>query len=91
MSLNKMYRVQCEGPSLAARLGLLKSGPGVLFHEHVAYGPIAESSTKARRSAIKGGWARVRKTLPIGFRPDGPTSEIAFDLCPSCAEKLADR
>lgn len=91
MSLNKMYRVQCEGPSLATRLGLLKSGPGVLFHEHVAYGPIMESSTKARRLAIKNGWKRIRKDMPLTRDPDGPTSEIAFDLCPSCAQKLADR
>lgn len=89
MSLHKTYRVQCEGINLASRLGMTASGPGVLFHGHVALGPDSdESPAKARRLAIKAGWTRVMKTLPVTGRPDGPTTDIRFDLCPSCSKTV---
>ena len=90
MSLHKTYRVQCEGVSLAARLGLLKSGPGVLFHGHVDFGPPSDETAKARRLAIKDGWTRVTKTLPLANIPS-MTTDIKFDLCPSCTKTVGGR
>jgi hypothetical protein len=92
MSLHKTYRVQCEGISLASRLGLTSSGPGVLFHEHPDLGPASsESPAKARRMAIASGWTRTRRTLPISGGPNAPTTEIPFDLCPSCTATIGAR
>ena len=91
MSLHKTYRVQCEGPSLAARLGLLKNGPGVLLHGHADFGPPSDETAKARRLAIKAGWTRIQKTLPITDHPNGPTTDIRFDLCPTCSKTIGGR
>lgn len=91
MSLYKTYRVQCEGISLASRLGMTASGPGVLFHHHETYGPGADTAAKARRYAIRGGWGRVAKTLALYSAPNAPTDTLKFDLCPSCLALLKDR
>lgn len=91
MSLHKTYRVRCDGISLAARLGLLKSGPGVLFHDHQDFGPSADAAAKARRLGISQGWTRHPRELPITGTPNGPTSVITFDLCPSCTKTVGSK
>jgi hypothetical protein len=59
-----------------------------LFREHEAFSPMLEpSAAKGRRAAIKAGWSRVCREVPIlQHEPNGPTSVIAYDLCPSCSE-----
>ena len=92
MSLIKTYAVGCEGPSLAARLGRTKAGPGVMFHNHVPFSRYAVSSQKARRDAIQAGWSRVTRTFPIfADQPKGPTTDQKFDLCPSCTDWFGDK
>lgn len=89
MSLGKVYFVQCDGVGLASRLGMTASGPGVLFHNHELNSPVAGSAAKARRTAIKAGWGRITKTLPIGSGL--PETDYKFDLCPSCKALLENR
>jgi hypothetical protein len=84
MSLIKIYRVACEGRPLAARLGTPTAG---LAKGHEPFSPTVEpSAAKARRSAIKAGWTRIHREMPIGRDANGPTSVIAYDLCPSCSK-----
>lgn len=85
MSLHKTYRVECDGVSLASRLGLTRSGPGVLFHHHQTYGPPAEETAKARGLAYADGWCRVTLEMPLceGLL-NSETTPVAFDLCPGC-------
>lgn len=92
MSLVKSYTIACQGPSLAARRGVLKSGPGVLFHDHTPVRLAAsDTAAKARREALKGGWSRAKVNLPIlESHPDAGSTVVAFDLCPSCTETLKD-
>lgn len=84
MSLVKIYRLGCEGPHLAARLQR-----HVSYNDHVPFSALSESSAKARRTATRKGWTRVTKTFPIfADQPNGPATDIKFDLCPSCSEQL---
>lgn len=84
MSLIKIYRIACEGAPLAARLD--RSIPD-MYREHDPFSPTLEgTAARARRTAIKAGWTRVKREVPIGRDPNGPTSVIAYDLCPSCSK-----
>lgn len=93
MSLVKTYAVACEGVVLADRLrqlDRLPNGP-VSFHDHQPFSGYATSSTRSRRAASKAGWSRITVTLPLIHRePNGPSTDIKFDLCPSCTDQLKD-
>lgn len=84
MSLVKIYRLGCEGPHLADRLNRR-----IPLYDHLSFSALSESAAKARRTAVKAGWTRVTKTLPLTRDPNGPTSDIKFDLCPSCSVQLS--
>lgn len=88
MSLEKIYRLRCEGPSLARRLGLAVGAQQ--FVKVQCYGRTltdADSSVKARREALKAGWSRRRENFPVlPDHPDAGSSLVSFDLCPSCTD-----
>lgn len=84
MSLVKLYRLSCEGPALARRLGVHRTGA------HVAQTTFFyESAAKARRMALKDGWTRVTKRLPILVsHTSAGSTDVKFDLCPGCSVVL---
>ncbi len=90
MSLHRTYRVECNGPQLAARLARMgRTVVPVKYDDHQQFGPGAEESQTARRYALKQGWARQQRAMPIfANEPDGQTTTIAFDLCPACAGQI---
>lgn len=93
MSLVKTYAVACEGVVLVDRLRQLNrlNGVQVSYREHQPFSGYATSSQKTRRLAISKGWSRRTVTLPIFNRqPDGPSTDVKFDLCPSCTATLKD-
>jgi hypothetical protein len=93
MSLIKIYAVGCEGLTLVERLRVLNrlSGVQVSYREHQSFSSYATSSQKSRRRAISEGWSRRTVTLPIfSNQPDGPSTDVKFDLCPSCTKILKD-
>ena len=85
MSLVKSYRLSCEGPELARRLG------APFLNAHVTKTVVAyDSAAKARRMAAKSGWTRVTKQLPILVsHPSAGSVDVKFDLCPVCSVSLA--
>lgn len=86
MSLVRIYRLGCEGPYLARLLAAPFSYAG-----HEPFSGMEQSSEKARRAAIRAGWSRITKRRPIfADQPDGPATDIKFDLCPSCSAQLRD-
>lgn len=90
MSLYRTYRVECNGPELAARLARMgRAVPPMRYADHEQYGPGAEESQTARRYALKQGWVRQQRAMPLfANEPDGQTTTIAYDLCPSCAGQI---
>lgn len=90
MSLHRTYRVECDGPALVARLATLrKLVRPVRYDDHQLVGPGAEDSQRARRYAVKQGWTRQQRDMPIfANEPDGQTTKIAYDLCPSCTAQI---
>jgi hypothetical protein len=93
MSLVKTYAVACEGVVLADRLRNLGRLDNVhmSFHDHQPFSGYATSSQRARRLALKNGWSRVTRSLPIfPNKPTAGSTDIKFDLCPSCTEQIGD-
>ena len=88
MSLEKIYRLRCEGPTLARRLGLAVGAQQ--FVKVQCYGRTrtdADSSAKARRTAKTAGWERRRENFPVlPDHPDAGSTTVPFDLCPSCSD-----
>lgn len=90
MSLVKLYRLHCEGPTLARRKG--RPDGAVQHLKIVCKGQtreLSETAKGARQTARRLGWTRRKVWLPL--LPQDPSvgnSEIAFDLCPNCTELI---
>jgi hypothetical protein len=90
MSLVKLYRLHCEGPTLTLRKGrpegtvqYLKVTCKGRTHE------LSETAKGARQSARRLGWTRRKVWMPLLPQdPNAGSSEIAFDLCPNCTELI---
>lgn len=90
MSLHKTYRVECNGPQLAARLLRLGAHVGVQqWTEHTDLSEPAQETQKARAAAKRAGWLRQPRQMPLFHdQLDGIRTKIVYDLCPSCAKHI---
>lgn len=90
MSLEKLYRLRCEGPTLARRKG--RPEAAVMHLKVVCKGKtreLSETAKGARQNARRLGWTRRKVWLPIlESTPSAGQTEQSFDLCPNCTELI---